>query len=205
MEVEAGEVWEINIGAGGQPSRLPGQHSAPGSDTAITIKSADGKVKHIHRVRGGAGSKSGALPDDWVTISEVDLRSGFQISTLLLADSLEFRGGVVYVNRGGWSKLFPSSLPFDTIWKVLCIATWERLAPGYTRGVQLCLSDPRGREVSRLALELPVTASNEHSWIWWSSLGAPLDREGRWRVSAESGEFLLSEITVHVEVPKQQT
>ncbi len=197
---EAGDVFEAQVGAGGKGSRLPGQHSEPGGDSVVVVKSADGKIKHVLRARGGSSTKSGELLHDWVTISEADLADGFQISTLLAANAVDRREGLLFVLGGGWSTFWPQNLPFDAIWTFICVASWTRLAPGPTRGVQLCLSTPDRREVSRIALPLPSDMAKTCSCSWLCSLGAPLDQEGLWRVSVISGDILLSDIGIRVEL-----
>ena len=198
IHVEAGDRFKVTVGAGGKPGRLPGQHGTPGGDTVLIHESSDGAVKQVYRARGGAAPQSGAFPDDWIPVSEADLIDGFQISTLLIANSVELRERLLYVLGGGWSTFTVTSLPLDATWPVICRATWTRLTPGHTRGLHLCLSAPDRQEVSRLALELPESAGAEDSWTWIRVLAAPLNREGMWRVSVQSAEFLLSAVTISV-------
>jgi len=200
LDVAPGDVVEFNVGDGGKPGRLPGQHPTRGSDTVVAVKSAGGAIKHVVRAQGGAAAMSGTLPTDWLPISQADISDGFQISSLFAANSVEFHDGLVFVLGGGWLKFIAPTLPFDGIWQVVCVATWPKLSAGHTRGLQLCLSDPNGEEVSRIALEIPATAADEIGWTWVRGLGAPLNQEGPWRVSIKSGEFLLSEIYIAVTV-----
>lgn len=202
ITLQPGDIHELTVGAGGEPSRLPGQHGTSGGDTTLTIKSPDGTVKRVLRIRGGAAAKAGTLPEDWLTISEEDLHNGFQISTLLVANSLELRDGLLYMLGGGLAWIGVPSVPQPMVWRVACGATWNRLVPGPVRGLQVCLSSPDGKETSRIALPLPEAASNGLSWLWPVNLGAPIDQEGNWRVSVQSGEHLLSEIYVKVLLQK---
>ena len=200
LAVEEGDIVEFDLGKGGESPRLPGQHGHTAGDTVMIVRSADGAVKRVLRARGGAGAKSGELPDDWVTISQADLLGGFQITTLCTANAVELRDGLLFVLGGGWSTFYTVSLPFDAIWTIICAAAWTRLDHGPVRGLQICVSDSDGREVSRLALSLPPTAANGHSYNWVQNIGAPLDRGGIWRVSVQSGDFLLSEIKIDVKI-----
>ena len=203
IDIDPGDFLEMEVGAGGAAARLPGQHSFSGSDTIITVKSADGRIKRVIRSRGGAGAKSGELPDGWNPISRTDLDGGFQISTLLTANALEVRNNLVFILGGGWSRFLVPVLPWEAVWPILCVATWTQLSPTHDRAIQLCLSNPDGQEVSRLALQLPASAIEGNSFSWAPMIGAPLDREGAWRMSVQSGEFLLHEIHIGVETSQQ--
>lgn len=198
--LEPGAVFSVEIGEAGSAPHLPGQHGAPGGDTVITITAADGTVKRVIRARGGEGAKAGALPEDWQVISNEDLSNGFQISTLILANAIESRDGLFFVLGAGWSEFFAPILPFDAIWPVLCVATWRSLSLGSIRGVQICLSDPSGIEVSRVAFSIPAEACNGTRFAWQGPIGAPLGKVGTWRISAHSGNLLLSEISVAVKL-----
>lgn len=193
--------YEIQIGDGGQPGRLPGQYGSPGGDTLFKRISSDGEVTHVLHARGGSASLSGTLPADWAPISSRDIEHGFfQISTLFTANSVEMRDGLVFALGGGWSKYPVPALPSDAIWPIVCVATWKTLSDDRSRGLRLCLSNPDGTEVSGLDLELPATTVNEKSLTWAAGLGAHLDKEGDWRVTVTSGDFVLSEVTIAVSV-----
>lgn len=200
IQVAPGDRFKVTVDAGGKPGRLPGQHGTPGGDTVLIHETSDGAVKRVYRARGGAAPKSGTFPDDWIPISEDDLIDGFQVSTLIIANGVELRDGLLFVLGGGWTTYTVASLPLDAAWPIICRATWTRLSPGHTRGLHLCLSAPDGEEVSRLALDLPEPVGAEDSQTWIRVIGAPLDREGIWRVSVQSGEYLLSAINISVAV-----
>lgn len=205
LAFERGDTLEIEIGEGGKASRLPGQHGADGGDTVVVVRAADGQIKRTIRVAGGKGAKSGALPEDWSAISLEDIRNGFRISSLFTANSIDFRDGLLFILGGGWGSCFFPSFPFDAIWQVACVANWHHLAPGPIRGMQLCLSNPEGTEVSCLALHIPEDAGKELSYIWVNSIGALFDREGLWKISVRSGGFLLSEMEVYVGLRASET
>ena len=192
--VEADDKLEIKVGSGGEGARLQGHHSQAGGDSYIVHKAADGRIKHVYRAAGGRGARSGELPSDWQMITTEDLNNSFQISTLFLANTIEFRDGLFFVLGGGWTVYRTSVLPFDAHWPVVCRATWRKLENRVTRGLQLCLSNPDGHEVSCTALELPANSQSETGFTWIKTLGAPLDQEGLWRVSVISGDLCLSEI-----------
>lgn len=200
FEVQPGDVLDIKVGAGGQAPRLPGQHGTPGEDSVVTVKSPDGKIKRVITSKGGSGAKSGNIPDDWVTISQSDLDDGFQISTIIAANAFEVRDGLLFILGGGWSKFQVPTLPFDAVWPVLCIATWKNLSPRPTRGVQICLLDPSGQEISRIAMGVPGNLENTSCYFLPVTIGAPLDCAGPWFLRAQSGSFLLAEIQIDVEV-----
>lgn len=201
FDLEPGDSAEVTVGAGGEAAHLlPGQHAPGGEASIIRVKSAAGELKRVVHVAGPPGVKSGELPEDWATISDIDLKSGFQISSLLTANALDFRDGLLYLLGGGWTSLVVPALPFQAIWPVVCIANWETLSPDVTRGLQLCLTGPSGVEVSRLALELPASEVGGNRYVWWQQLGAPLDEAGRWEISVQSGQYSLSRWGIMVDV-----
>lgn len=199
IAVEPGDIFEVSVGEGGRAATLPGQHGQSAGDSVVTIKSSDGAVKRILRARGGAGGKSGDLPEDWATISENDLHNGFQVSPPITANSVELRDGLLFMLGGGWSK-WVASLPTNVVWPITCIASWRELQPRITHGLHLCLSDANGNEVSRVAFSLTANDPNMRSCIWTLPIGASLDREGLWQLRVHSGQFVLSEASVLVQV-----
>jgi hypothetical protein len=60
--------------------------------------------------------------------------------------------------EGEWSRFLVPTFPFDTVWPIVCVATWENLSRGRIRGLRLCLSNPDGIEPSAQPLELPAIA-----------------------------------------------
>lgn len=201
LDVEPGDRFEFEVGEGGQPGYLPGQHGSAGGDTVITHRSSDGQIKRVLRARGGAAGASWSMPDDWLPISQSDIDDGcFQISTLFTANSVEMRDGLVFVLGGGWSRFFVPTFPFDTVWPIVCVATWENLSDGHIRGLRLCLSNPDGIETSSQPLDLPAIAVKEKSLTWATGLGVHLDRAGDWRISLRSGDFVLLEMNIAVSI-----
>lgn len=200
IRTEKGDIFEIEVGEGGRGAKFSGQHGQSGGDTVLVHKSEDGHIKRVYRAAGGKGARSGDLPSDWQPITEEDLRNGFQISTLLAANAIEFRDGLIFILGGGWSKYFVPVLPVDVAWPCVCKATWRSLETGVTRGLQLCLTDPSGREVSRIALELPDIGETRKDITWVRTFSAPIEQVGPWHISVTSGDLCLSEIECFVEL-----
>jgi hypothetical protein len=200
FDVEPGDQLEIFVGAGGKAAVLPGQHAGSGEHSWVRLRSPDGLIKQFLLVAGGKGALSGKIPDGYSTISQDDLDSGFTISTLMLANSLDIRENLIFMLGGGWSKYTVPHMPIDVVWPVVCNANWTKELSQQTRGLQLCLSNPHGDEVSRLLLELPTALQAGNNCTWIQGLGAPLNQVGIWRVTVQSGAFLLAEVSVRVEV-----
>ena len=76
----------------------------------------------------------------------------------------------------------------------------EKLEPNGTRGLQICITNPNGKEVSRIAIGLPQTALSGLSYIWPVMIGTTFDCEGLWGLQVQSGEYLLSRIVIRVSV-----
>jgi hypothetical protein len=198
LDVTPGDTFLIEIGKGGKLPTLPGQHGGGGGDTTLRIRGADGNLERTIRVKGGTGGKAGTLPEGAMQISEDDLANGFQISTLLLANAMDFREGLLFIIGGGWNKFQVSTLPCDAVWHVVCTASWKSLEPSASRWLQLCVLDPQGTEVSRIAIEIRTEQMAEQSVHWIRSIGAPIDSVGVWTVHVESGGFVLCQIPVKV-------
>jgi hypothetical protein len=158
-------------------------------------------LKRTIRVKGGAGARAGDLPDGATEISESDLVSGFQISALFPADAAELRDGLLFILGGGWTKYRVPKLPQETVWQVICTANRNaQLNSSAARWLQLCVLDPQGVEVSRIALELPEHALSSTNFHWLVPIGAQLNATGLWTIRVQSGGFLLSQIGVNVEL-----
>lgn len=189
---------KIEIGKGGRSAWLPGQHGEDGGDTVLHIRPSDGSVGRVIRVNGAKGNKAGKLPDGVVEIMEADLSGGFQISTLMLVNAIEFREGLFYILGGGWVRLNVMQLPSDAICNVLCVASWSKIDNTTPRGLQLCLLNPKGVEVSRIAIILWPQYLDGTNMFCHGRIGAPLDCEGQWVLRVQSGGFLLSQIEITV-------
>lgn len=200
LEVEPGEIFEIVIGEGGRPPHLPGQHGSSGEDAVIVVRTSDGRVKRTIKAGAGKGAEAGRLPDDWVPVSNVDLVGGFGVTTLMLVNAVDIRDGLLFVLGGGWAKYSIPSVPLDTIWTLVCIASWKSLAQGPTRGLQVCLGNPSGKEVSRVAIGVSPEFQKGSNVHWVVNIGAPLDAPGYWNLSVRSGDLLLAELPVLVEI-----
>lgn len=198
LAVEPGDTFQVEIGEGGLPGNLPGQHGRGGGDTVLTHRSAGGELKGVFRAKGGEAALSGALPDNWFPISQADVDGGFHISTLLTANSLELRDGLLFVLGGGWSTYFVPRLPVEAVWPVGCVATWSTLSKSHCRGLQLCVMNPDGNEASCQVLDLPATAGEGQTYSWIRAIGAPIDTVGCWRIQVKSGAYLLQQIEVAV-------
>lgn len=204
IHVEAGDTLEIIPGRGGKAPSLPGQHGEGAEDTVCIHKATDGRIKKVYRTAGAIGAQAGKIPDSWSWISEDDLMNGFQISTLMLANAVEYNNGSLCILGGGTSRFMTNTLPESHSWLVVCRATWEQLEDGVMRGLQMCLSNPDGEEVVCERLGLPEDAGTGTCYNWWLNLSAPLDREGLWRVSVNSGEYCLAEYWCEVILAESQ-
>lgn len=197
--VEPGDVIEADVGEGGRGGSLPGHLGESGRDTVLWIRAADGTLKHEIRAAGGAASASGRLPDDVVEISEADLDGGFRIPVLLLANSVDMRDGLLFVLAGGWETFTVPQLPFEAIWPVILKAAWQEIDSSVTRGLQLCVLDPQGTEMSRITILVPPECvRSDKTFTWVGPIGAPLHSNGTWTIRIRSGERILSQIGVRV-------
>lgn len=196
--VQAGDIIEAEVGGSAQSPGPPGQHPLPGGDTVIRHKTAAGELIREYRVKGGSSPRSGRIPDDWATITPADLNGGFQVSTLMPVRSWDFHMGRLHILGGAWAGFEVPQLPCEEVWWVICVAGWEELEPNVTRGLQMCITNPDGEEVSRVALGLPSAALTGFNFIWPTAIGATFDREGLWSLHVQSGQYLLSRLVIRV-------
>ncbi len=199
-EVQPGDVFNIEIGEAGRSTSQPGQHAVPGGDTVLRHRTTAGDLIREYRVKGGKGSKAGRLPDDWTTINAADIEGGFQVSTLMPFNSCDFFQGRLHILGGAWETFYVPQIPCEAAWPIVCIVGWEKLEPNGTRGLQICITNPNGKEVSRIAIGLPQTALSGLSYIWPVMIGTTFDCEGLWGLQVQSGEYLLSRIVIRVSV-----
>jgi hypothetical protein len=200
IAVEPGDVYEYEVAKGGKGGGLPGQHAEDGGGTVFRIRSADGVLKRVVRAQGGKGPRAGQLPDGAVEISKADLAGGFQVSSLLSVNAAEIRDGLLFILGGGWGKYSVPKLPFDVIWQFVCTTSWSSLDPFAARWLQLCVLDPQGVEVSRIAFEVPLQVLKDTGSLSFISVGVSLNNEGLWVIRVQSGGFLLSQIGVSVKL-----
>lgn len=126
LPVEAGQVLEFDIGAGG----LPGQ---PGEDTIIRKVNADGSKTELLRARGGGrkGFDPKSVP--------------FELTGTLLANSAEIHNGLASILSGGWDNFSMSQIPsWMSVAVVLTLepSTSERSGSD----ISVFLKNPTGKE-----------------------------------------------------------
>lgn len=189
---------EVELGAGGEAARLPGQHAGNGGDSVITVRDVDGLVKQVFRAIGGAGARSGEFPEDWVAISQGHVEKGFHATTLMAANAIEIRDGSVFLLGGGIGGINLPTLPADLVLNVLMIFNWETLEPHHTYGVHLCLHNSGGTEVARQAIGIAHSDSNFHGWTHTIQIGAPVSEVGKLKLSLRADSILLAEIVIAV-------
>ncbi|MCS0495426.1 hypothetical protein NVS89_09980 [Ancylobacter sp. MQZ15Z-1] len=198
FDVVPGDRIEVVVGSAGRSGTLPGQHGGPGEDTTMRIYGPDGEIKDELRARGGMAGKSGTLPDDWISISDTDIQNGFRISTLIAANHIDTRDGLLFISGGGWTIYYAPTIPFNTIWPIALTAKWTKLCSNHIRGLQISITNPRNIEVSRIAFPLRKEDTEINSFTWVFGIGAPLDCVGDWYIRVQSRERILSEISVNV-------
>jgi hypothetical protein len=197
---------ECEVGASVAGAHLPGQHGLRGADTIVNFRAKDGTILKTISAAGGAPARSASsyLPEGAIEISSNDIDNGFRITTLMAADNAEIREGLLSISGGGWSKFRVERLPTDAIWQVVCVAKWGVIEASAPRGVFLSLLDPSGYELACQALFIPAEGMQHGDRYWTTKIGAVLNAEGLWTLQVHSGGYLLSRITVNVELAPQK-
>ena len=123
------ERLEFTIGEGGEGSRFPGAHGQDGSDTLVHFVAADGRVlRTIHATGGVAGRTGTAIPPGAREATSDDVGAGLALSTLLTADVVQIRDGVVNLLSAGWSFCPLPELPIDVRWFAFCVVSTGKVA-----------------------------------------------------------------------------
>jgi hypothetical protein len=192
------DTLEIEIGRGGTGGHLPGQHGLRGTDTVLKEVGIDGTVVRQLRGRGGEAGQANDSSDKFGAIVLDDLRDGFQISTLMIANGIETRDGWLYVLGGGLEKLSVSKFPFDAVFNILCVASWLKRGRSGENVIHLGIENPDREEVSSVALTLTDKRPDAGHMQWIQQIGASLTECGTWTFSVRSGDFVLAKIPLNV-------
>lgn len=191
---------EVVVGEGGKASLLPGELGKSGSDTIMRFKHKDGSVLKEMKVRGGA-APGPKIPDGTRAVTEHDLDGGLQVTTLMPFNAAEFHNGLISVLGGNWRHLPVPSLPGDLVIHVYAAFRWRDLdIEKEGVGFHLFLTAPDGERISQQPISIPQGATNNGMWHLALPIGATVSDAGEYALQIVSGEFLLAETLIRVEV-----
>lgn len=194
------DLFEIKVGKGGVAASLPGEHAKSGEDSVVRLLAKDGTFIKEIRARGGAAGNPGAADaaDRVAELSAEDIRSGFQITTLMPANAIDRQNGLIFILGGGWVTWPLPQIPAPATWPILCTARWTKIEGNTARKLYLSLFHPDGHEVSCVKLNLAAESIPLNNTTWVFLIGAELDALGPWKLQVHSGGFSLAEFAVAV-------
>lgn len=186
-------TYRVEVGEGGKPGSLPGQHGRPGS--ASRIIAPDVTVLAVAGERGRATrSTASYLPDDVQELTAADVKAGFKVVACAPCNNMEIRDGLIHAEGLGWEYFNVPALPVEAVWIVAC--SLQLPAVHRRIGFYITMSDPSGHEVACQAITIPV--GNISTWHFKVPIGALLDAAGTWRLLAHSGGYVLADYAVEV-------
>jgi hypothetical protein len=187
----------LEIGKGGSPATLPGQHSEHGGDTNIAFHIPDGTLAKF-TLRGGQGARSPAsyLPPGVRELEQHDLNNGFRVTCLMPANYAEIRDNLLFIVGGSWSRIQMETPCSEAVFQVVLSASWRNQMQTAV-GMYVSLLNPVGEEVSCKAFFITAN-KNDINAIWNTTIGARFDVEGEWQLVAHSGKILLSKAYIQV-------
>lgn len=199
-----GHQIRVRVGKAGKGAYLPGQHGEDGEDSVAEIIDAKGSVIDEIRVIGGRGALSpGArLPDGVRELSVEDIRGGFRLTSVLVANSCELRDDLFYVLGGDWAQYPVATLPIDAVFPILISMRWTTLAGSLPIGLFISLLDPNSREIACQNIIIPPNMFASGTCKWIGTIGANLKLQGSCSLHVRSGDYILATTDFKVIVPK---
>ncbi|UZE19925.1 hypothetical protein LOY70_10090 [Pseudomonas sp. B21-054] len=142
---------EVCIGEGGKSGRHPGEHSGNGGNTELRFVTADGKiVRSIVAKGGGRGQPGFAMPPAAREVTSAEIDSGLVVSTLMVADALHSKGGLLYVLGGAAESWIIPQLPADVVWPATVVVSMGQVPASLLLTFFIVVDDPNGQEIFRL-------------------------------------------------------
>ncbi|WP_167669788.1 glycine-rich domain-containing protein [Ralstonia solanacearum] len=194
------ERLELTVGEGGLAGRNPGEHGNDGSDTFVHFVTKDGRILRTIRAAGGAGARASTqIPPGTREVTPTDLAAGLSVSTLMVAEAIRPRDGVVSLLNGAWSFSLVPNIPTDIQWDTLCVLCAGASDRSTPIVLFATLTDPKGTEVLRLPLPSNVSDPSLATTVYWAfPLRFTVSMVGVWNIRIVSGGFELAHLPVEI-------
>ncbi|MFP8835702.1 HNH endonuclease signature motif containing protein [Hydrogenophaga sp. XSHU_21] len=190
MSVKPGTL-SIEVGQGGLPATLPGQHSFPGGSSRIFDKQNTAIGPHAS---GGRRTRSASsyLPDGIREVTPTDVASGLKMPLLVPTQHVELPNGLLTLQGAAWDSAVILPPSKELVWNVVAVVQGVRTED---IGLYLGLFSPDGMEMACQAVVIP---SAHRTYIVWRPLGAKFDIPGNWMLVAYSGDYVLAQFAVEI-------
>lgn len=142
---------EVCIGEGGKSGRHPGENSGNGGNTELRFVTPDGKIVRSIVAKGGVRGQPGfAIPPEAREMTSAEIDSGLVISTLMVADALHSKNGLLYVLGGAAECWIVPELPADVVWPATVVISMGQVPASLLLTFFIVVDDPNGQEIFRL-------------------------------------------------------
>lgn len=177
-----------------------GENGGDGGDSIINFVTEDGRVLKSIRASGGKGGGTKA-PQGCAEIGPSDINSNFRAMTLLTANAVEKREGLLYILGADWITYTVPSLPFDAVWPVVYSLRWTPHRWSQSRAIFLSLLRPDGSKAISQPWTIPKEIGLLGYFCGYYAVSANLDVEGIWSLCLHSGGFVLAQLPITVTLP----
>lgn len=177
-----------------------GENGGDGGDTIMNFVTEDGKVLKSIRVSGGKGGGTN-VPQGCTEIGPSDIERNFRVTTLLTANAIEGREGLLYMLGADWITYAVPRLPFDAVWPVVYSLRWAPHQWSEPRAIFLSLLRPDGGVVTSQPLTIAKEIGLSGDFRGFHAVSANLDVEGIWSLRLHSGGLVLAQLPITVTVP----
>jgi len=193
---------EVKVGEGGRPGQHAGEHSGQGGDSEIRFVTADGKiVRSIKAKGGGRGLPGFAISPEAREATPVDIDSGLNVSTLMVADAFHTKNGLLYVMGGAAECWLYPELPADIFWPTTIVVSMGQVPDSLLLTFYVVVDDPDGQEVFRLpfnvikGIERPVANFTQSIAVQFIAKAA-----GVWVLRILSGDYEFARLPLGIQV-----
>lgn len=173
-----------------------------GEDSILNLFDEDGVLQNQVIVR-SPGAQYAPYP---VTrgrpLAAADLHGGFSVTTMIVADSVTVRRGMVDVLNAFWRQYEFEASPFRAIWTLVTDFDTGTIAPGDVIELQVLVRDPDGacrlRERFDVHSPDPESAFRTFQALQLNFTGSA---SGEWTIEIVGGATVLRSLLVRVKCP----
>lgn len=173
-----------------------------GEDSILNLFDEDGVLQDQVIVRSPGAPYASYPVTRGRPLEAADLNSGFSVTTMILADSVTVRRGMVDVLNAFWRLHEFDASPFRAIWTLVAEFETGTIAPGDVIELQVLVRDPNGacrlRERFDIQSPDPDSAFRTFQALLLNFTGTA---SGEWTIEIVSGAMVLRSLHVRVKCP----
>jgi len=189
-QLKAGGEGGYRGGAGGEGGVINIVGVTPaGFHEPIAVDGGDGKFP------GGGGGGGGATNFTGRPADENDCENGLRVSTIFLADMIQYAEGFFYVLRGGWESYFVTSLPSNLQLNLFCVVETGTIPIDTMLRLDYSIKDAEGHSaLENCYYDLSISKTTPQARRWYVTQLLPLTVSctGLWHITVSSGSNTLA-------------